>query len=88
MKANRFPNPIGLILWWGSSRSEPRDGLNPVYQRDIYISETNLYDLAKNQLVWSGIVRTVDPSDIKKEIKRFADSVIEALRRKNFLPST
>ena len=38
-----------------------------IYQRDIYISETSLYDLTKNQLVWSGTVQTVDPSDITKK---------------------
>ena len=58
-----------------------------IYQRDIYISETSLYDLTKNQLVWSGTVQTVDPSDINKEIKRYVDAVIEALKSKNLLPS-
>ena len=58
-----------------------------IYQCDIYISETSLYDLTKNQLVWSGTVQTVDPSDIDKEIKRYVDTVIEALKSKNLLPS-
>ena len=58
-----------------------------IYQRDIYISETSLYDLATNQLVWSGTVQTVDPSDVNKEIKRYADTVVEALKSKNLLPS-
>ena len=58
-----------------------------IYQRDIYISETSLYDLTKDQLVWSGTVQTVDPSDINKEIKRYVDTVIEALKSKNLLPS-
>jgi hypothetical protein len=46
-----------------------------------------LYDLTKNQLVWSGTVQTVDPSDINKELKRYVDTVIEALKSKNLLPS-
>jgi len=58
-----------------------------IYQRDIYISETSLYDLTKNQLVWSGTVQTVDLSDINKEIKRYVDTVIGALKSKNLLPS-
>ena len=58
-----------------------------LHQRDICISETNLYDVTKNQLVWSGTVQTVDPSDINKEIKRYVDTVIEALKSKNLLPS-
>jgi hypothetical protein len=57
-----------------------------IYQRDIYISETSLYDLTKDQLVWSGTVQTVGP-DINKEIKRYVDTVIEALKSKNLLPS-
>ena len=58
-----------------------------IHQSDIHISETNLYDLTENQLVWSGTVQTVDPSDINKEIKRYVDTVIEALKSKNLLPS-
>jgi hypothetical protein len=59
-----------------------------IYERDVYISETNFYDLRKNQLVWSATAQTVDPSDeINKEIKRYVDTVIEALKDKNLLPS-
>ncbi|HVO94776.1 MAG TPA: hypothetical protein VMT22_18135 [Terriglobales bacterium] len=58
-----------------------------VYQHDVYISETSLYDLAGNQLVWSGTVETTDPSDINKEIKRYIERVIAALKEKNLLPS-
>lgn len=58
-----------------------------VYRYDVYISETSLYDLANSQLVWSGTVETSDPSDINKEIKRYVERVIAALREKNLLPS-
>jgi hypothetical protein len=58
-----------------------------VYQRDIYVSETNLYDLTKNQLVWSGTAQTIDPSDIGKAIKGYVNTVIETLKSKNLLPS-
>ncbi len=58
-----------------------------IYQYDVYISETSLYDVVKNQLVWSGTVQTTDPGDINKEIKRYVDTVIDALKSKNLLPS-
>jgi len=58
-----------------------------IYQYDVYISETSLYDVVKNQLVWSGTVETTDPGDINKEIKRYVDTVIDALKSKNLLPS-
>jgi hypothetical protein len=58
-----------------------------IYQYDVYISETSLYDVNKNQLVWSGTVETTDPSDIGNEIRRYVDIVIDALKSKNILPS-
>jgi hypothetical protein len=58
-----------------------------VYQYDVYVSETSLYDINKNQLVWTGTVETTDPSDIGKEIRRYVDIVTEALKNKNILPS-
>jgi hypothetical protein len=58
-----------------------------IYQYDVYISETSLYDMARNRLVWSGTVQTTDPGDLNKEIKRYVDSVIDALKKKNLLAS-
>jgi outer membrane lipoprotein SlyB len=45
----------------------------------------SLYDIAKNQLVWSGTVQTRNPSDINKEIKRYVDTVVDALKKTNLL---
>lgn len=55
-----------------------------VYQYDVFISETSLYDTAKNQLIWSGTVETL-PQSISKDISRYVDTVIEALKDKNLL---
>lgn len=55
-----------------------------VYQYDVFVSETSLYDVPKNQLIWSGTVETV-PQSIDKDIARYVDAVIEALKRKNLL---
>ena len=56
-----------------------------VYQYDVYTSETTLYDMKRNQLVWSGTVETEAPSDVRKEISRYVDAVIKALKSKNLL---
>jgi hypothetical protein len=55
-----------------------------VYPYDVFISETSLYDTAKNQLIWSGTVETL-PASISKDITRYVDTVIEALKAKNLL---
>ena len=52
---------------------------------DIYISETSLYDVRNDRLVWSGIAKTTQLGDIRKEIKEYVDVVIAALRENNLL---
>jgi hypothetical protein len=44
-----------------------------------------LYDVTRNQLVWAGTVETSAPGDINKEIARYVDIVIDALKSKNLL---
>lgn len=56
-----------------------------VYRYDVYISETSLYDVRRHQLVWSGTVQTRSPSDLDKEIRRYVDTVIEALKKARVL---
>ena len=56
-----------------------------IYQYDVYISETSLYDVNGNQLVWTGTVETSAPGAINKEIARYVDIVIDALKSKNLL---
>jgi uncharacterized protein DUF4136 len=56
-----------------------------VYQYDVYISETSLYDVKRNQLVWSGTVQTKAPRDLNKEIQRYVETVIKALKKEQVL---
>jgi hypothetical protein len=56
-----------------------------VYQYDVYISETSLYDVTKNQVVWSGMAQTTAPGDINKEIKNYAEITINALKEKKLI---
>jgi hypothetical protein len=58
-----------------------------IYQYDVYISETSLYDMVKNQLVWTGTVETRAPADINAEISHYVDKVIKALKSKHLLAS-
>jgi hypothetical protein len=52
---------------------------------DIYISETSLYDVAQDQLVWSGIAKTTELGDIGKEIKEYVEIIIKGLNNRNLL---
>jgi hypothetical protein len=52
---------------------------------DIYISETSLYDVVNDRLVWSGVAKTTDLGNIQKEIKEYVQTVIKALSERNLL---
>jgi hypothetical protein len=56
-----------------------------VYQYDVYISETSLCDVRRNQLVWSGTVQTRAAGNLNKEIQRHVATVIKVLRKENVL---
>jgi len=70
----------GYSAAWYGYYEPPR-----VYQYDVYISETSLYHMPKNQLVWSGAVETTAPHDMDKEIEVYVVTVIDALKSKNLL---
>lgn len=74
----------GFYRWysagWAGFYEPPR-----IYDYDVYTSETSLYDLHQDRLVWAGTVQTTDPGDIRKEIKSYVKTVIEALRENNVL---
>jgi len=78
------PAPLGQYPWY-SDRSLGYYEPPVVYQYDVYISETSLYDVRTNQLVWSGTVQTNTAGDLNKEIQRYVATVIKALKKGNVL---
>ena len=75
---------FGFYRWyssaWAGFYEPPR-----LRYYDIYISETSLYDVKSDRLVWSGLAKTTKLDDIRSEIQEFVDVVIAALREKNLL---
>jgi len=79
------PSPaFGFYGWyssgWAGYYEPPR-----VYQYEVYTSETSLYDMVKNQVVWSGTAQTTSPGDINREIKSYAEIMIRALKEKGLI---
>jgi hypothetical protein len=77
-------DPFGFYPWytaaWVGYYEPPR-----VYERDVYVSETSLYDLRKNRLVWSGTVKTDAPRNIDTAIKQYVKTAVKALERDGVL---
>ena len=55
------------------------------YRYNEYTSETALYDVAKNDVMWTGTVRTREPKDVQTAIKSYVQTVTKALAEQNLL---
>lgn len=60
-------------------------GAPSVYRYNEYTSEATLYDVVKNEVVWSATIRTAEPDDIEAAIKTYVAAVMHALDEKNLL---
>jgi hypothetical protein len=50
-----------------------------------YTSETTLYDVAKDQVVWSATLKTSEPENTNSAVKSYVEAVMNALKEKNLL---
>jgi hypothetical protein len=74
------PPPMGFYGWYSSAWMGMYDPPQ-VYQYDVYTSETSLYHVPDNKVVWSGTAQTTAPgSDINKEIAEYAKLMIKAMK--------
>jgi hypothetical protein len=60
-------------------------GSPTVRRYNEYTSETTLHDLTKNEVVWTGTVKTTEPQNVNKAIKEYVGTVVKALSEKNLL---
>jgi len=83
----RFPYlSFGIF---GSNVGASWSGLSgaPSVQRyNEYTSETTLYDVAKNEVVWTGTIKTTEPENVRTAIKSYVEAVMKALDAQNLLP--
>jgi hypothetical protein len=60
-------------------------GAPSVYRYNEYVSETTLYDAAKNEVVWTGTIKTTEPETVRSAIKSYVEAVIKALAEKDLI---
>ena len=61
-------------------------GAPGAYRYHEYTSETTLYDVAKNEVVWTGTIKTTEPENVQTAIKSYVEAVMKALDAQNLLP--
>jgi hypothetical protein len=81
-----FPFSIGIFgPNVGAAWSGPA-GSPSVSRYKEYTSEIVLYDVAKNELVWSATVKTTEQENAQAAIKSYVSAVVKALDQQNLLP--
>jgi hypothetical protein len=81
-----FPFSVGVFgSNVGASWSGPA-GSASVSRYKEYTSETTLFDVAKNELVWSGTIKTTEPENVQTAIKSYVEAVMKALDAQDLLP--
>jgi hypothetical protein len=60
-------------------------GAPSIRNYNVYTSETTLYDVGKNEVVWTGTVRTYDPQNVNGAIQNYVETVLKALNEKQLL---
>jgi hypothetical protein len=58
-------------------------GTSGPYRYNEYTSETALYDVAKNELVWTGTVKTKEPANVQAAIRSYVQTITKALAAQN-----
>jgi hypothetical protein len=60
-------------------------GATTVTRYNEYVSETTLQDLGKNEIVWTGTIRTTQPNNVQTGIRSYVDAVMKTLRERNLI---
>ena len=56
------------------------------YRYNEYTSEIALYDVAKNELAWTGTVKAKEPTNVQTTIKSYVQTVTNSLAAQNLFP--
>ena len=84
--------PIGPEISFGIFGSNVGAGWTGIpggsgpYRYNEYTSETALYDLANNELVWTGTVKMREPTNVQTAIKSYVQTITKALAAQNLFP--
>ena len=61
-------------------------GTSGPYRYNEYTSETALHDVAKNELVWTGTLKTKEQTNVQAAIRSYVQTITKALAAQNLFP--
>jgi hypothetical protein len=57
-----------------------------VYQYEIAVVETSVFDTRTKRVVWTGVTETYEPTSVERDAPGFADVIAKALAERGLLP--
>jgi hypothetical protein len=72
----------GFAGYYQQSWSGSYVGGGTTYQYDVVTVDLQLYDVKSGEMVWSGVTRTFDTSDLDSSARYWAKVVVEALAKR------
>ena len=84
-----YPVPsFGLFgSHFGASWYGPYYGYPGASHYNVYTSEVSFYDLRKDEVVWTGTVRSTETEDVPSGIRSYVQTVMKALEERTLLAS-
>jgi hypothetical protein len=79
------PVPVMGFYGWYSSAWIGYYEPPTVYQYEVVTSETSLYDIDAQRLLWAGTTETFSPSNVRKDTKELAKLIIDALKQQRLI---
>ncbi len=81
-------SPYTSFGWWGGNFGASWGGYfgapSPTHYNE-YTSETTLYDIPKNDIVWTGTITTTEPESVRTAIRSYVEVVMKTLDEKNLI---
>ena len=75
-----FFGPHFGATWYG-----PYYGYPNVYHYDVYTSEVTFYDVNREEVVWTGTMRSTEADDVSTGIKSYVQTVMKALEQRGLV---
>ncbi|WP_146157371.1 hypothetical protein [Enhygromyxa salina] len=72
---------VGFYAYYHSICSRVYSSGSGVEEPRVVMIESNLYEIASGELMWSGLSATIDPSDVDDAVRSYAKAVTNALKR-------
>ena len=76
-----YAAPYPYYLYWDTYYPHIYDRAGFTAKYKYYYLESNIYAVNNKELIWTAVAQAMDPQNMTKEIKVFANEIVSAIKR-------